>query len=296
MASLLPAVVSVQFSVPCKLFSGPSFGEVIHALQASEKVHLGVDNLNVVRHVGRLLDGLQLPRPLELEDDGDLIGLIRRIRGIGTVCFSKVKGHADEDLVRQGQVRDLDRDGNNRADDAADFGRSRVGPDGLDAKRNLSGVCGRWYPVVQVLQRFFIAISRAVGTDDGTAGTAPRPLCLVCWCLSQEVEGCVCCTGCCSATGACSDLGLWLGRRSSYISLLMMSAIGTLRWPASGADFGVGGVSYVELLILYELWDGGRLVVEKAVPMNGLVAQFQCWLFLLFQALIFGVLAASLVV
>ena len=32
------------------------------------------------------------------------------------------------------------------------------------------------------------------------------------------------------------------------------------------ADLGVGGVSFVEILILYELWAGERLVVEKAVP------------------------------
>ena len=59
-------------------------------------------------------------------------------RGIGP---SKVNGHADEDLVRQGQVREPDRDGNNRADDAADFGRRRVGPDVIDARCHLPGVC-----------------------------------------------------------------------------------------------------------------------------------------------------------
>ena len=34
------------------------------ALQATNAVHLGVDNLNVVRNVGRLLDGLSSVRPL----------------------------------------------------------------------------------------------------------------------------------------------------------------------------------------------------------------------------------------
>ena len=88
---------------------------VVLALQATNAVHLGVDNLNVVRHVGCLLDGLSSVRPLELVDDGDLIILIRKllsIRGEGTVCISKVKGHADESLVRSGQVRALDRYGN----------------------------------------------------------------------------------------------------------------------------------------------------------------------------------------
>ena len=37
-------------------------------------------------------------------------------------------------------------------------------------------------------------------------------------------------------------------------------------WPQDGVGLGVGGVSHVELLILYELWAGERLVLENAVP------------------------------
>ena len=40
----------------------------------------------------------------------------------------------------------------------------------------------------------------------------------------------------------------------------------SLHWLAGECDFGVGGVSCVELLILYELWAGERLELEKAVP------------------------------
>ena len=61
---------------------------------------------------------------------------------------SKVKGHADEAMVRSGQVREADRFGNCAADEAADFGRRRVGNLVVDARRNLSGVCNRWYPVI----------------------------------------------------------------------------------------------------------------------------------------------------
>ena len=84
--------------------------------------------------------------PLELEDDGDLIILFRKlfsVRGEGTVCISEVKGHADESLVRNGQVRALDRHGNIRADEAADFGRRRAWPEVTDARRNFSGACRR---------------------------------------------------------------------------------------------------------------------------------------------------------
>ena len=39
----------------------------------------GVDNLGVVRHVGRLLDGRHGPTPFELVKDGDLLFLIERM-------------------------------------------------------------------------------------------------------------------------------------------------------------------------------------------------------------------------
>ena len=52
---------------------------------------------------------------------------------MGQFSFSKVKVHAEEELVLRGQVRDLDRDGNNRAHEAADFGRRRVVPHVVDA-------------------------------------------------------------------------------------------------------------------------------------------------------------------
>ena len=42
--------------------------------------------------------------------------------------------------------------------------------------------------------------------------------------------------------------------------------LGTLHWLAGGLDLGVGGIFYVELLILYELWAGERLSLEKAHP------------------------------
>ena len=118
---------------------------VILALQTSRAVHLGVDNLGVVRYVGRLLDGCRGPEPFELVNDGDLLLLIDhmlRQRGLDTVCVSKVKGHADDGMVQHGQVRREDGLGNDAADEAADFGRRRVSPVVIDARRNFPG--GLW--------------------------------------------------------------------------------------------------------------------------------------------------------
>ena len=106
----------------------------------------GVDNLGVVRHVGRLLDGHHGSVPIELVNDGDLLLLIERILHLGgrdTVRVTKVKGH-DEGMVLDGRVRELDRLGDEAADEAADFGHRRVDEVVIDAGRNLSGVCGRW--------------------------------------------------------------------------------------------------------------------------------------------------------
>ena len=116
-------------------------------LQTSRAVHLGVDNLGVVRHVDRLLRGCRGSKPFELVNDGDLLLLLEHMlnrRGLDTVRISKVRGHADDAMVLHGHVRREDRLGNDAADEAADFGRRRVSPAVIDARRNLSGVCGHW--------------------------------------------------------------------------------------------------------------------------------------------------------
>ena len=60
------------------------------------------------------------------------------------------------------------------------------------------------------------------------------------------------------------DIAQW--PYSPSLLIKWVSFLGSLHWPAHGGDLGVGGVSYVELLILYELWAGERLVLEKAHP------------------------------
>ena len=100
---------------------------VILALQAADAVHLGFDNLGGFdMWVSTLLDGNVCSCPAELVKDGDLILLISRMlemRGLDAVRVSKVKEQADEVVVREGRVRELDRIGNNAADEAAAFGR-----------------------------------------------------------------------------------------------------------------------------------------------------------------------------
>ena len=61
------------------------------------------------------------------------------------------------------------------------------------------------------------------------------------------------------------DIELW--PHSVHMLVKCVALLGTLRWPqGGGVDIGVGCVSFVEVLILYELWAGERLDLEKAVP------------------------------
>ena len=46
----------------------------------------------------------------------------------------------------------------------------------------------------------------------------------------------------------------------------MVTFLSSLHWSSDGGDLLPGGISYVELLILYELWAGERFKFEKAVP------------------------------
>ena len=57
-------------------------------VQVNDGVHLGVDNLAVVRHVGRLLDGKTASRPAELVKDGDLILILRGCSVFGVWTWS----------------------------------------------------------------------------------------------------------------------------------------------------------------------------------------------------------------
>ena len=51
------------------------------------------------------------------------------------------------------------------ADEAAEFGRRRVGENVLDARREFSRACRIWYPIIRDLHRFFIAIARVIVND-----------------------------------------------------------------------------------------------------------------------------------
>ena len=132
-------------------------------MQAYWPFHLGIDNLNVVRSIGCLLDADCLAKPLPLIKDGDLVALVQfliRTRGRDTVRVTKVKGHPKDDDVHLGRVRIIDQQGNAEADTAADLGRRHQSEILIDARRRLLQARSHWYPIMTELHRFMIAVAR----------------------------------------------------------------------------------------------------------------------------------------
>ena len=124
------------------------FWGAIVALHAHLPCHSGIDNLNVARCIGRLLDSDCLTKPLPLVEDGYFIALARfviRTRGRETVQVTKVLGHAKDVDVQQGRVRLVDQHGNAEADAAADLGRRHQSEALIDARRRLLQARCHWY-------------------------------------------------------------------------------------------------------------------------------------------------------
>ena len=253
----------------------------IVALQASWPCHLGIDNLNVARSIGRLVDSDYLTKSLPLVKDGDFIALARymiRTRGRQTVRVTKVKGHAEDVDVQQGRVRLVDQQGNAEADAAAELGRRHQSEVIINARRRLLKARSHWYPIMPDLHRFMIAVARVSVNHDGKGGTAPDP---PVWdqVSRPEVRK--------LATGVNVDLASLPGPRgflnSSWVQvsagrttgadiaawpysvgiLIRFTSFLHKHWPSGADDCGHFGISFLELLIRFEQWAGHRLLGEK---------------------------------
>ena len=119
-----------------------SCGALFLALQARISVHIGGGNLDVGRNVVRILGGLVERWPLPSIKDGDLVLPAKDMR------ITEVKGHADDEMVRMGVVEQVDKDGNDQADSAADLGRKHVDACVIERRRVFSQACHVWYLIV----------------------------------------------------------------------------------------------------------------------------------------------------
>ena len=200
-------------------------------------------------------------------------------RGRDTVRVTKVKGHAEDVDVQQGRVRLLDKQGNAEADQAADLGRRHQSEVLIDARRRLLGARSHWYPVMTDLHRFMIAVARVSVNHDGKGGTAPDPLV---WDQGSRpkvrklaIRVNVDLASLPGPTGFLNNSWIQVDARpiigvdiaawpcSVGILVWFTSFLGTLHWPSGSADLGHFGISFLEILILFEQWAGHRLLSEK---------------------------------
>ena len=161
---------------------------VILALQACTPVFVGVDNKNVVNHVGHLLSGRWKGRPFPLVKDGDLLRIIAdmlrsRDRGTVRICKSQGTCHRGYGRTRDGAARRSSC--NNLADEAADLGRRRQTERVSTARRICVNACHHWYPLIMDLHRYFIAIARTEVNHDPGHGTVPDP---TVWCTGPPAK------------------------------------------------------------------------------------------------------------
>ena len=127
-----------QFPGVMQTVQRAEFWGAIIAMQAFWPCHSGIDNLDVARTIGRLLDKDSLVKPLHLVKDGGLIALVQhmiRTRGRETVRVTKAKGHAEDADVHPGRVRLENQLGNAEADTAAGLGNRHQSEVLIDAWR-----------------------------------------------------------------------------------------------------------------------------------------------------------------
>ena len=103
-------------------------------LQACTSAHMSDDNPDVIRHVGRLLEAPSA----RME--------------------SRVERNTDDEMVRLGTVKQVDKDGGDRIDGAADQGGRRAGAHIMDVRRMCSQTRHFWYLVLNHLHGFFSSL------------------------------------------------------------------------------------------------------------------------------------------
>ena len=149
----------------------------------------------------------------------------------------------------------------------------------IDARRKLLGARSYWYPIMADLHRFMVAIFRVSVNHDGRGGTAPDPLV---WDQGSKpkvrklaIRVTVDLASLPGPPGflnyswvqvhaghvTAADVAVW--PYSVGVLVRFTAFLGTLHWPSDSLDLGHFGISFLELLILFEQWAGHRLLSEK---------------------------------
>ena len=155
--------------------------------------------------------------------------------------------------------------GNDGADTAADLCRLRQQDDVITAGRALLRTRCHWYPIMLELHKFMVAVSRIEVKHDGYLRHSPDAMV---WVKGGIVKPRA------SSLRVVVDhaslpgpLFFWiaLGVLWLFLPSLSMMSLSGLTMPMMLLDLGKFGVSYFELLIMFETHVGQRLICEKAV-------------------------------
>ena len=144
-----------------------------------------------------------------------------------------------------------------------------------------SGSDAFWYPIMLDLHRFMVAISRIEVNHDGFGGTAPDAMVwdkggivktrapsfrlIVDHAALPGPPGFLSSTWCTLYPLPITpdDVAVW--PYSVDILLVSSSFLASLHWPQGNPDLGKFGISYLELLLMFEVFSGHRLLTEKTV-------------------------------
>ena len=171
----------------------------------------------------------------------------------------------------------LDQQGED--DTAADLGRRHQTEVLIDARRKLLQARGDWCLIMVDLHRFMVVSARVSINHDGRGGTAPDPL--VCDQGSKPkirklaIRVTVDLASLPGPPGflnyswvqvhaghvTAADVAVWPYNVGVLVRFTVF--FGTLHWPSDSLDLGHFGISFLELLIIFEQWAGHRLLSEK---------------------------------
>ena len=176
----------------------------------------------------------------------------------------------------------VDQHGNSEADTVADLGRRHQSEVLVDASRRLLQARSHWYPVITDLHRFMIAIARVSVNHGGKGGTAPDPLV---WDqgsrpkvrklairINVDFASLPGPPGFLNSSWVQVDAGRITGSDfaawpySVSILVRFTSFLSTLHWLSGAVDFGHFGISFLELLILFEQWTRWRRAAAPGPP------------------------------
>ena len=132
-------------------------GAAIVAITANEPTHIGSDSKVFVDKANDILSCIsnkkEWAKPWNLESDGDLWEQFYKAvlaKGHQAIKITKVKGHATAEHIKQGISNATDKDGNDKADLAADAGVLVYGQDLVNAAAALSY---RWDKYLKLMKK-----------------------------------------------------------------------------------------------------------------------------------------------